>query len=455
METTATTNRSSISSRSRSGHRRNSGCTEAVSVAKTPTPSMNLASLLESNACLFQLIVMHPQGLPSFLSLQEIGRVCLLTSKRLQTASFNAVRVFGSTNVVEGDRKQETNNNNNNNNNDTAGATENNNFWFQLCLNQYQGNSDAVSKMIQNTKLSAKKCFLVFLAPELLPFYTAAELNNEVEDDYWIRNQFSDDDDDDTDDTANYFQSNYRSQPVLEPPPPPLKYVPSDYVLVVQVWATRGIYQDDEDNYTVLVLSETIDGGSIPNFFFNGECSITLPYQFTPIVRTFFWRYRVSYRLLRKPDTKVILLSKHDITDTVPNKLCQNGGPIEFNIEEFSSWIRYIYPEAQWKQLYLKFDLIYKEMNDAVVDDDEDAKKDETRISISHSNTNTNNISNRKKRHCDGTHKTAPSHRIVGFRIYPLLFGEHDANGKNPFLRWDTNLTFSHFIEKLTVWNDN
>ena len=91
----------------------------------------------------------------------------------------------------------------------------------------------------------------------------------------------------------------------------------------------------------------------------------------------------------------------------------------------------------------------------AVVDDDEDAKKDETRIIISHYNTNTNNISNRKRRHCDGTQKTAPSHRIVGFRIYPLLFGEHDANGKNPFLRWDTNLTFSHFIEKLTVWNDN
>lgn len=131
--------------------------------------------------------------------------------------------------------------------------------------------------------------------------------NNEVEDDYWIRNQFSDDDDDDTDDTDNYSQSNYRPQSVLEPPLPPLKYLPSDNVLVVQVWATRGIYQDEDDNYTVLVLSETIDGGSIPNFFFNGNCSVTLPYPRTPIVRTFFWRYRVSYRLLRKPDTKVIL----------------------------------------------------------------------------------------------------------------------------------------------------
>ena len=213
--------------------------------------------------------------------------------------------------------------------------------------------------------LSAKYFFLVFLAPELLPFYTAAQLIQQrgrwgLLDSksilWWWRRRYG----------------WYRQLPIELSSTTGFRTTATAVEVCSERLCPGGASVGDTRNisgwwgWSLQRLCLIRNDGRwqysplfLPRRLFRHG---TIPTH-TDRSYVFFWRYRVSYRLLRKPDTKVILLCKHAISDAVPKKYSRTGGPIEFNIEEFSSWIRYIYPEAQWKQLYLEFNLIYKDMN--------------------------------------------------------------------------------------------
>lgn len=343
------------------------------------------AGLLDAR--ILQPLVLMPGSSRSFLTTKETGILCLLTSKSIQNTALGACGVFDQspTGCTDGDDTT-----------GSSGGSSGDYFWRCLCVNYHRGDEIAVAAMIRKTGMSAKECFRVFIIPDLM----------------------------------HGDQPPHQYKP---PPLPPLKYSPSDYVLIVQVWGGPSDDGTDLDRDSALqnfLFCETLEGQEIPNFFDVGTCAVSLK---RPVVMPGINEddstdvsHRAKVQLMRKQDGKIIELFHAKYLG-------------EFDSEELA-YHQHDHLDIGGQKFYRE--AICAPWFDRLVGRSPDDGYPSEEISLQLVLTYA---------------RDASLYSISGFKIDLELWSEGDllVDSRRDEINWPNDgLKFAHFIENMAEWDD-